>query len=268
MYEAHWGLGELPFDNAPNPKFFYLSPEHDEALTRLVYAVRHRKGCGMLTGEYGCGKTTLSRALIHRLVAERYEIGLLTNPAATPVDFLREVLYQLGEEARHHDRPDLVHRLTDLCVRNFQAGRDTVIIVDEAQLIEDPAVFEELRLLTNLQTDERFLATVILIGSPELVTKVRRLKPLDQRIAIRYHLNTLDAAHTASYIAHRLAMAGRTAPLFTDEAVRLIYDFTRGTPREINTVCDTALLVGSSRRASEVDEKVVADVIKDMVGPV
>src|SRR5262245_34621082 len=188
MYESYWALAEPPFDNSPNPKFFYMSPEHEEALVRLVYAVRHRKGCGMLTGEYGCGKTTLSRALIHRLVAERYEIGLLTNPAATPVDFLREVLYQLGEETRDHDRPDLRHRLTDLCVRNLQAGRDTVIIVDEAQLIEDPAVFEELRLLTNLQTDERFLATVILIGSPELVTKVRSLKPLDQRVAIRYHL--------------------------------------------------------------------------------
>jgi type II secretory pathway predicted ATPase ExeA len=266
VYEAYWALGEPPFDNAPNPKFFYLSPEHEEALMRLVYAVRQRKGCGMLTGEYGCGKTTLSRALIHRLVAERYEIGLLTNPGATPVDFLREVLYQLGTEARDGGRAELLHRLTDVCVRNFQNGRDTVIIVDEAQLIEDDAVFEEVRLLTNLQTDDRFLATVILIGSPELVAKLRRLKALDQRIAIRYHLNTLDAAHTASYIGHRLAMAGRPEPIFSDEAIKLIFDFTRGTPREINNVCDLALLVGSSRRVLAIDEKVVADVIKDIVG--
>ena len=265
MYEAYWGLGEPPFDNAPNPKFFYLSPEHDEALMRLVYAVRHRKGCGMLTGEYGCGKTTLSRALIHRLVAERYEIGLLTNPGATAADFLREVLYQLGVDVKDSARADLLHRLTDVCVRHFQGGRDTVIIVDEAQLVDD-AVLEEVRLLTNLQTDERFLATVILIGSPELVAKVRSLKALDQRIAIRYHLNTLDAAHTASYIAHRLAMAGRSDPIFTDEAIKLIFDFTRGTPREINNVCDMALLVGYSRRVRDVDEKLVADVIKDRTG--
>ena len=266
MYEAYWGLREPPFDNAPNPKFFYLSPEHEEALMRLVYAVRHRKGCGMLTGEYGCGKTTLSRALIHRLAAERYEIALLTNPGATPVDLLREVLYQLGDEVKDSGRPDLLHRLADVCVRNFGGGRDTVIIVDEAQLIEDEAVFDELRLLMNLQTDDRFLVTVVLIGSPELVAKVRRLKPLDQRIAIRYHLNTLDATHTASYITHRLAMAGRPDPIFTDEAIKLIFDFTRGTPREINNVCDVALLVGSSRGAREIDEKAVAEVIKDIVG--
>ena len=96
MYEAYWELSEPPFDNSPNPKFFYLSPEHEEALVRLVYTVRHRKGCGMLIGEYGCGKTTLSRALIQRLEAERYEIGLLTNPSWNSVDFLREALYQLG----------------------------------------------------------------------------------------------------------------------------------------------------------------------------
>src|SRR2546422_51546 len=177
MYEAYWGLSEPPFDNSPNPKFFYLSPEHEEALVRLVYMVSHRKGCGMLTGEYGCGKTTLSRALIQRL-----------------------------------------------------------------------------------------LRTLLLIGSPELAVKVRRRKHLDQRITLRYHLNTLDYTHTANYIAHRLKMAGQTKPLFTEEAVKLIFDFTRGTPREINNLCDVALLVGYSKRLKEVGEKVIAEVIKDMVG--
>jgi general secretion pathway protein A len=107
---------------------------------------------------------------------------------------------------------------------------------------------------------------VLLIGSPELVAKVRRLKHLDQRIAIRYHLNTLDAAHTTNYIAHRLKMAGQPTPMFTDEAIKLIFDFTRGTPREINNLCDISLLVGYSRRVREIDEKIVAEVIKDMVG--
>lgn len=266
VYEAYWGLSDPPFDNSPNPKFFYLSPEHEEALVRLVYTVRHRKGCGLLTGEYGCGKTTLSRALIQRLEAERYEIGLLTNPSWTAIDFLREVLYQLGVETRETAKPELLHLLNDIFFRNFQGGRDTVIIVDEAQLIEDDVVFEELRLLLNFQTDDRFLVTVLLIGSPELVAKVRRLKHLDQRIAIRYHLNTLDDAHTANYIAHRLKMAGQPNQMFTDEAIKLIFDFTRGTPREINNVCDISLLVGYSRRVREIDEKIVAEVIKDMVG--
>jgi general secretion pathway protein A len=266
MYEAHWELTEPPFDNSPNPRFFYLSPEHEEALVRLVYTVRHRKGCGMLTGEYGCGKTTLSRALIQRLEAERYEIGLLTNPRWDAVDFLREVLYQLGVETTERSKPELLHLLHDLFFRNFRDGRDTVVIVDEAQLLEDASLFEELRLLMNFQTDDRFLVTVLLIGSPELREKIRALKHLDQRIAIRYHLNALDYAQTAAYVAHRLKMAGRTRPLFTDDAIQLIFDFTRGTPREINNVCDVALLVGYTRRAGEVGEKIVAEVIKDMVG--
>jgi general secretion pathway protein A len=266
MYEAHWELTEPPFDNSPNPRFFYLSPEHEEALVRLVYTVRHRKGCGMLTGEYGCGKTTLSRALIQRLEAERYEIGLLTNPRWDAVDFLREVLYQLGVETTERSKPELLHLLHDLFFRNFRDGRDTVVIVDEAQLLEDASLFEELRLLMNFQTDDRFLVTVLLIGSPELREKICALKHLDQRIAIRYHLNALDYAQTAAYVAHRLKMAGRTRPLFTDDAIQLIFDFTRGTPREINNVCDVALLVGYTRRAGEVGEKIVAEVIKDMVG--
>jgi type II secretory pathway predicted ATPase ExeA len=266
MYEAYWSLKEPPFDNSPNPSFFYLSPEHEEALVRLMYAVRQRKGCALLTGEFGCGKTTLSRALIQRLEAERYEIGLLTNPSWTPVEFLREVLYQLGVDTPEKSKPELLHQLNDLFFRNFQAGRETVIIVDEAQLIDDDLVFEELRLLLNFQTDDRFLVTLLLVGSTELAARVRRLKHLDQRIAIRYHLNTLDNAHTAAYIAHRLKMAGQTARIFTDDAIKLIFDFTRGTPREINTICDIALLVGYSKRLATIDERVVAEVVKDQVG--
>src|SRR5213595_450550 len=266
MYESYWQLSEPPFDNSPNPKFFYLSPEHEEALVRLVYTVRHRKGCGMLTGEYGCGKTTLSWALIQRVEAERYEIGLLTNPSWTATDFVREVLYQLGIDSQGTTKTDLLHQLNDVFFRNFQAGRDSVVIVDEAQLIDDDAVFEELRLLLNFQTDERFLVTLLLIGSPELAVKVRRLKHLDQRITLRYHLNTLDLSHTTNYIAHRLKMAGRRTQLFTDEAIKLIFDFTRGTPREINNLCDVALLVGYSKRTKEIGEKIIAEVIKDMVG--
>ena len=266
MYEAYWGLAEPPFDNSPNPKFFYLSPEHEEALVRMVYTVRHRKGCGMLTGEYGCGKTTLSRALIQRLEAERYEIGLLTNPSWSAVDFMREALYQLGVETVETTKPELLHQLNDLFFHNYREGRDTVLIVDEAQLIEDDAIFEELRLLLNFQTDDRFLVTLLLIGSPELREKIRRLRHFDQRITIRYHLNTLDQTHTANYVAHRLRMAGRTSAIFTDEAVKLIFDFTRGTPREINNLCDVALLLGYSKRVKEIGERIIAEVIRDMVG--
>src|SRR5213594_1169315 len=174
MYEAYWELSEPPFDNSPNPKFFYLSPEHEEALVRLVYTVSHRKGCGMLTGEYGCGKTTLARALIQRLEAERYEIGLLTNPSWNALDFLREVLYQLGVETEANTKPALLHALNDIFYQNYQAVRDIVVIVDEDQLIEDDGVFEELRLLLNFQTDDRVLVTLLLAGSPHLDRELRR----------------------------------------------------------------------------------------------
>jgi general secretion pathway protein A len=200
------------------------------------------------------------------LEAERYEIGLLTNPNWTPIDFLREVLYQLGVDAPESGKPELRHRLNDVFFRNFQAGRDTVIVVDEAQLIDEDDVFEELRMLLNFQADDRFLITLLLIGSSELGAKVRRLKHLEQRIAIRYHLNTLDNTHTANYIAHRLKMAGQAKPLFTAQAVKLIFDFTRGTPREINNICDVALLVGYSNQLKEIDERLIAEVIKDKVG--
>lgn len=266
MYEAYWGLSEPAFDNSPNPKFLYLSPDHEEALARMMYAVRHRKGCGLLTGEYGCGKTTLTRAIIQRLEAERYEIALLTNPGWTPIDFLRDVLYQLGTPAPEGSKPDLLNRLNEVFFGNFQAGRDTVVIVDEAQLIDDEAVFEEFRLLLNFQTDDRFLLTLLLVGSSELDAKVSRVKHLAQRVAIRYHLNTLDETHTAGYIAHRLKMAGRAREIFTADAVKLIFDFTRGTPRQINNVCDLSLLVGVSRKLPAIDARTVAEVIKDMVG--
>jgi general secretion pathway protein A len=266
VYESYWELSEPPFDNSPNPKFFYRSPEHEEALARLEYAVTHRKGFAMLTGDYGCGKTTLARALFRRLDGARYEVGFLTNPGSTPIDFLREVLYQLGVDAPDKAKPDLLHLLNDLFYRNFQAGRDSVVLVDEAQMIGEEAVFEELRLLANFQTDERFLVTVLLIGSNELREKVRRIRPLDQRMAVRYHLHALDLAHTANYIAHRLKAAGQARTIFTDDAVKLVFDFTRGTPREINTLCDISLLVGYSKRLREIDERTVAEVIKDTVG--
>jgi type II secretory pathway predicted ATPase ExeA len=267
MYEAYWGFTEPPFDNTPNPKFFYLSPEHEEALIRLTYAVRQRKGCALLTGEYGCGKTTLSRTLVQRLEAERYEIGLLTNATGDPADLLREVLYQLGVPTPERNKAEILHQLQDLFFRNFQAGRDTVVIIDEAQLIETDAVFEELRLLLNFQTDDRFLVTLVLVGSTELAAKIRRLRHLDQRIGIRYHLNTLDSIHTATYIAHRLRLSGQDQQIFTDGAIRLIFDHTRGVPREINNLCDTALLVGYTTQVKDIDERIVAEVIKDQREP-
>jgi general secretion pathway protein A len=263
--EAHWGLEDAPFENSPNPKFLYPSPEHEEAITRLVYAVTHRRGAAMLTGEYGCGKTTVARALLQRLAPDRYEVGLVVNPCWTATDFLRELLYQMGVEAPETGKFELLHLLYDLFYKNYRAGRDTVIIVDEAQLIADDAIFEELRLLLNFQLDERFLVTLVLIGSPELRERIHRLPHLNQRITIRCHLNRLSYEHTASYIAHRVRMAGQPRRLFTEEAVRLIFALTRGTPREINNRCDLSLLVGHSKQLPEIDREVIRQVMSEAI---
>ncbi len=258
--EAYWGFKEAPFENSPNPKFLYPSPEHEEALTRLLYAVKYRRGAAMLTGEYGCGKTTLARALLQQLEPGRYEVGLLVNPSWSATDFLRELLYQMGVDTSENGRFELIHMLTDLFYKNYRAGRDNVVLVDEAQLIEDDAVFEQLRLMLNFQLDERFLVTLLLIGSPELRDRIRRMPHLDQRISIRYHLNRLDYEQTARYIAHRVRTAGQPRRLFTDEAVKLIFALTRGTPREINNLCDLSLFVGYSKRLEEIGQEVIRQV--------
>jgi general secretion pathway protein A len=261
--DAYWGFEDAPFDNSPNPRFLYPSPEHDEAIARLVYAVTHRRGAAMLTGEYGCGKTTVARALLQRLPPDRYEIGLVVNPCWTAPDFLRELLYQMGVDTPETGKLELLHQLYDVFYKNYRAERDTVVIVDEAQLIENDAIFEELRLLLNFQLDDRFLVTLVLIGSPELRDRVRRLPHLNQRITIRCHLNRLSYEHTAGYIAHRVRAAGQPRRLFTEEAVKSIFALTRGTPREINNRCDLALLVGYSRQLPEIDQVVIRQLMAE-----
>jgi type II secretory pathway predicted ATPase ExeA len=207
----------------------------------------------------------LSRALIQHLEVDRYEIGLITSPRWKVVEFLHELLYQLGAAAEGAGRQEAVRRLHDLVYGHFRTGRDTVLVIDEAQTIEDDAVFEELRLLMNLQTDDRFLVTVMLVGTPELAARMRRLPHLDQRIGIRARLGPLDGAHTAAYIAHRLRTAGQPNQLFTPAAITRIFEATRGTPREINTVCDMALLLGHVKRAREIDGDTVAEALADGV---
>jgi general secretion pathway protein A len=267
MYEKYWSLKEKPFENTPDPRFLYHSPNHEEALMRMFYAVKERKGAALLTGDYGSGKTVLSRALISDLSkhGEKYKIALIVNPRLPTRDFLREIIYQMEGEEIKGNKIKLLHILNERLYKNIDLGKETVIIIDEAQAIEKPAIFEELRLLLNFQLNERFLLTLILLGQPELKPKIKAIPQLEQRLAVKYHLSSLDEQQTAEYINHRCKVAGLTEPIFTPSACGLIFSSTGGVPRKINNVCDMSLIVGMMEKVKLIDDKILKKVVEDVV---
>lgn len=262
MYLDYWELTTFPFENVPDPEFMYYSPEHEEALVRLLYAVKRMKGAALLTGEIGSGKTTLSRVFIQQLPETEFDIGLITNPSLNALDFIKEVHYQLGLDSNTNSKADLLVILNNRLLDNMRQGKSTLLIIDEAQLIFGET-FEEIRLLLNFQMNDRFLMTFFLIGQPELRDMIRDYKQLDQRIAIRYHLNPLSQAETANYIRFRMGKAGANREIFTEKAFEAIYQYSGGIPRKINNVCDLALLIGFSLKVREIDNLLVLKVVKD-----
>jgi len=262
MYLDYWKINKYPFENVPDPDFMYYSPEHEEALVRLLYAVKRMKGAALLTGDIGSGKTTLSRVFIQQLPEKEFDIGLITNPSLNALDFIKEVHYQLGLDSNSNSKTDLLVILNNRLLENLNNGRSTLLIIDEAQLIFGET-FEEIRLLLNFQLNDRFLMTFLLIGQPELREMIRDYKQLDQRIAIRYHLNPLTRAETANYIRFRLNKANCDHELFTEKAYDAIFQYSGGIPRKINNVCDLALLIGFSLKVHEIDEPLITKVVRD-----
>lgn len=265
MYEKYWNLKEKPFENTPDPRFVYYSRQHEEALMRMMYAVKEQKGAAMLSGEYGSGKTILSRIIIDELVKNKiYEVALVTHPQFTPIQFLQELIYQLENVNIKGNKPTLLHRLEEAIYKNFKESKRTVIIIDESQIIRDKETLEELRLLLNFQLNNRFLLTLVLIGQPELIKKVNSIPQLEQRISVKFHLDALNREETNEYICHRLTVADRKVPVFTEEAIDLIYHYSGGLPRKINNVCDISLLIGFGQEAKEVDKEILRYVIGDL----
>lgn len=265
MYETYWHLNEKPFENTPDPRFVYLSHDHLEAISRLTYAVEERKGAALLTGDYGCGKTVMSRLLFEKLPQDRYEIGMVTNPMLSPIDLLREIGLQLGiKNSLGRNKTQLLANLNDRFYENMNSNKDTVIIIDEAQTIKNPMAFEELRLLLNFQLNKRFLLTLILIGQPELREKIDKMKQLKQRLAVRYHLNPLNKKETERYVVHRLKIAGTQKKIFGENAFPLIWESSGGIPRMINTICDMCLLVGYSKKLNRIVREIVKNVVSDL----
>jgi len=213
MYEEYWGLKEMPFENTPDPRFIYYSSQHEEGLSRLLYAIERKKGAAMLTGVFGCGKTVLARTLLTKLNKNIYRVALVNNPHLKSVELLRSIARHLGAENLPEKLTEMsadyfLQVIEEMLVNNVKNGTETVIVIDEAHVIIDPDIFEELRLLLNFQFEDRFLLTLILMGQPELKERIDKNKQFSQRIAIGYHLGPLSEIETGNYIRHRLGVAG------------------------------------------------------------
>ncbi len=266
MYEAYWLLAEPPFENTPDPRFLYLSKQHEEGLTRLYYVIKSRKGAGMMTGVFGCGKTLLARSVMKELQKSGHRIASITNPRLEPLEMLRMILYGLGVTAPPLHKSDVLFQLQDLLYNNSRDGRETVVVIDEAHMIQNPDLFEEIRLLLNIQLEDKFLVSLLLLGQPELRDQVETNKALAQRIAIRFHLGAFTEEETGNYITHRLSVAGRKEPIFSREAIPLIHEATGGIPRRINQICDMSLFTGYVRQTSQISKEIVEEAMASVEG--
>ena len=245
---------------------FYASPMHEEALMRMLYVISERQGAAMLTGDYGSGKTILTRILATQLNSNQNKFVFITNPQLTSLEMIKEIARQVAVvDKLPNEKSDLLNILREVFKRNIEIGRNTVVVVDDAQLVKDNETLEELRLLLSLQPSDKFYVTLVLVGQTELREKINRIPQLKQRLAMQYHLDALTEQETGEYILHRLKVAGRTDPLFTNLAIKAIFDQTRGVPREINNVCNWALLAGFSKKLDTINKDVIENVVKEMV---
>lgn len=262
---VYWSLKEKPFENTGDPRFFYYSPNHKEAMVRLVYVIKNCKAGALLAGDYGTGKTTIARELLFEIADSRtYSSVYISNPLLTSRELIAEIAYQLGIREEKADRPKLRRMIEEKLKKTSLEDRHTVIIVDESHLIAKKDVLEEIRLLMNLQYDNKFLATIIMMGQLELRDTINAMPQFKQRFAICYLLKHLDLDETERYIHHRLRVAGIEGMVFDNEAVSLIHNTSGGRPRQINNICDMSLLVGSMRGSDGVDADIVRDVVKDI----
>jgi len=271
MYEQYWGLTEKPFENTPNPRFLYHSAQHEEGLYRLLYAVKEQKGAAMMTGVFGCGKTLLARTILKELGKDIYRVCFITNPQLSYIEFILAIANNLGAKDLPTKKTEILtnvvlESIDTILENNMKDGKKTVVIIDEAHIIKDEQVWEGLRLLLNYQLEDRFLLTLLLLGQPELMTNIDSNKQLSQRIAVRCHLTNLNLDDASKYILHRLKIAGREGQLFTDAAIKLIYDKSGGIPRRINHICDLSLLTGFGRKEKAIDRDIIEEVSQDLEG--
>ena len=269
MYKEYFHLLQEPFNITPDPRFLYMTAQHQEALNHLLYGIRQGKGFICLTGEVGTGKTTLCRALLNEL-REGFHTALILNPMLSGTQLLRAVLAEFGVVTKRLDRLGYLNELNRFLLAVSAKGETAVLIIDESQDMSLETL-ELARLLSNLETDSRKLLQILLIGQPELREKLAKpaLRQLAQRITVRYHLGTMSRDDTAMYIRHRLSVAGEPTPdgagvYFDDGAISEIHHFSKGTPRLVNCLGDKALLAGYVYRTDRIDRRLVRLAAEEM----
>jgi len=261
VYLEFYELKKRPFDMTPDPAFFFPSQRHSEALASLIYAVKEKRGFVVITGEIGSGKTTVCRTLLQRLDPAA-KVAMLTNTTLTARQLLEAVCIQFGLPAEKQNKVSLLNKLNRFFLEQNDSGSTVVLIVDEAQNLSVKAL-EEIRLISNMETDTQKLVQIMLLGQPELRDKLSRpdLEQLRQRVSLRYHLSSLDKEETRCYVEHRLNIAGDDGKVkFTKGAIESLYEFSGGVPRLINVVCDQALLMGYLRETRKIDESIVREI--------
>jgi general secretion pathway protein A len=260
VYESWYGLREKAFRKTPDPRYLFLNGMYEEALEQLVYAVEEME-LALLTGEVGCGKTLLTRALVDR-VQDRYEVGMILNPRLPPRQFLLTVAGELGVEKPRFQTAALLDQIHGRLLELDEAKRPALLVIDEAHLIPGKATFEEIRLLTNFQLDDRNLISVVLVGQPELLERLkhRTYRALTQRIGAHFKLAPLREGDLRAYLEHRLRVAGGARMLFDDAAVQRLHRASQGIPRVLNNLATQALIEGMARGVAGIDAD-IADAV-------
>lgn len=270
MYKDFYRLKEDPFNVTADPDFFFKSRCHADAISNLVYGIEQRKGIMVLTGEIGTGKTTLCRTLLKQS-QDHIKFALILNPNFSELELLQMIVFDLGVRAKEQDKFGLIHALNKFLIRESRKGHNVVLVIDEAQNL-GPQQLEQIRLLSNLETEKEKLLQIILVGQPELHEKIQlpELRQLRQRIAIHFHITPLERFDVKNYIQHRIKRVMQHDELtqniiFTDRAIESIYHYTGGSPRTINILCDRALLAGYVAETFMIDECLIENCVKEVL---
>ena len=264
MYLKHFGFKKMPFNITPDSSFFFESAKHTEALSTLIYAVEERKGFVVITGNIGSGKTTVCRTFLNKLTSTT-QTALITNTHMSGKDMLVSIMEDLEIEYTPGSKSKLLSQLNQYLIEQLRNDQNVVVIIDEAQNLT-PSVLEEIRMLSNLETENEKLIQIVLLGQPGLKKKLSlpKLEQLRQRIAVYYHLAPLTEEETKKYILHRLKIASdSTRKYFAKEALNIIFKFSKGVPRLINSICDSALLNGFIYEKDTIDVELMQEVVDE-----